>query len=328
MGKKIIIVLLVGLALAVPLAHAQQPKQIPRIGYVSGTGDANDQGPYVEALRQGLRQFGYVEGKNYLIEYRGAEGNLKRVPTLVNEFVELKVDVIIAPFPPAIRAAKQATKTIPIVMVASIDPVATGLVESLAHPGGNITGISTLSQDLSGKRLELLKEVVPRLSRVGVLLDIESHSSIMNLKEYETASGPLKIQIQSLEVRGINPDLKNAFQTGTKTRIGAMVTITNANLFLQQKQIADLAIKNRLPSIYHGSTWVDAGGLMSYSTDELGAFRRAATFVDKILKGTKPADLPVEQSVKFEFAINLKTAKALNLTIPALVLMRADKVIK
>jgi ABC-type uncharacterized transport system substrate-binding protein len=328
MGKKIIIVLLVGLALAFPLAHAQQPKRIPRIGYVSGTGDANNQGPYVEALRQGLRQFGYVEGKNYLIEYRGAEGNLKRVPTLVNEFVELKVDVIIAPFPPAIRAAKQATKTIPIVMVASIDPVATGLVESLAHPGGNITGISTLSQDLSGKRLELLKEVVPRLSRVGVLLDIESHSSVMNLKEYETASEPLKIQIQSLEVRGINPDLKNAFQTGTKTRIGAMVTITNANLFLQQKQIADLAIKNRLPSIYHGSTWVDAGGLMSYSTDELGAFRRAATFVDKILKGTKPADLPVEQSVKFEFAINLKTAKALNLTIPALVLMRADKVIK
>jgi putative ABC transport system substrate-binding protein len=328
MGKKIIVVLLVGLALAVPLAHAQQPKQIPRIGYVSGTGDANNQGPYVEALRQGLRQFGYVEGKNYLIEYRGAEGNLKRVPTLVNEFVELKVDVIIAPFPPAIRAAKQATKTIPIVMVASIDPVATGLVESLAHPGGNITGISTLSQDLSGKRLELLKEVVPRLSRVGVLLDIESHTSIMNLKEYETAAGPLKIQIQSLEVRGINPDLKNAFQTGAKTRIGAMVTITNANLFLQQKQIADLAIKNRLPSIYHGSTWVDAGGLMSYSTDELGAFRRAATFVDKILKGTKPADLPVEQSVKFEFAINLKTAKALNLTIPALVLMRADKVIK
>ena len=328
MGKKIIVVLVVGLALTVPLAHAQQPKQIPRIGYVSGTGDANNQGPYVEALRQGLRQFGYVEGKNYLIEYRGAEGNLKRVPTLVNEFVELKVDVIIAPFPPAIRAAKQATKTIPIVMVASIDPVATGLVESLAHPGGNITGISTLSQDLSGKRLELLKEVVPRLSRVGVLLDIESHISIMNLKEYETASGPLKIQIQSLEVRGINPDLKNAFQTGTKTRIGAMVTITNANLFLQQKQIADLAIKNRLPSIYHGSTWVDAGGLMSYSTDELGAFRRAATFVDKILKGTKPADLPVEQSVKFEFAINLKTAKALNLTIPPLVLMRATKVIK
>ena len=328
MGKKIVVVLVVGLALTVPLAHAQQPKQIPRIGYVSGTGDANNQGPYVEALRQGLRQFGYVEGKNYLIEYRGAEGNLKRVPTLVNEFVELKVDVIIAPFPPAIRAAKQATKTIPIVMVASIDPVATGLVESLAHPGGNITGISTLSQDLSGKRLELLKEVVPRLSRVGVLLDIENHSSIMNLKEYETASVPLKIQIQSLEVQGINPDLKNAFQTGTKTRIGAMVTITNANLFLQQKQIADIAIKNRLPSIYHGSTWVDAGGLMSYSTDELGAFRRAAAFVDKILKGTKPADLPVEQSVKFEFAINLKTAKALNLTIPPLVFMRATKVIK
>ena len=320
---------MIGLTFAsVSLTQAQQQKKMPRLGYVSGTGDATNQGPYVEALRQGLRQLGYVEGKNYLIEYRGAEGNLERVPTLVNEFVELKVDVVIAPFPPAIRAAKQATKTIPIVMVASVDPVATGLVESLAHPGGNITGISTLSEELSGKRLELLKEVVPRMSRVGVLLDIESPSSLRNLKEYETASRPLKIQIQSLEVQGINPDLKNAFQTATKTRVGAMITITNANLVLQQKHIADLAIKNRLPSMYHGSTWVDAGGLMSYSTDELGAFRRAASFVDKILKGTNPADLPVEQSTKFELAINLKTAKALNLTIPALVLMRADKMIK
>jgi putative ABC transport system substrate-binding protein len=329
MVKKAIFVLLLGLALAtVPSAEAQQPKKIPRIGYVSGTGDATNQGPYVGALRQGLQQFGYVEGKNYLIEYRGAEGNVERVPTLVNELVELKVDVVIAPFPPAIRAAKEATKTIPIVMVASIDPVATGLVASLAHPGGNITGISTLSQDLNGKRLELLKEVVPRLSRVGVLFDIENQASIVNLKEYETASRPLKIQIQSLEVRGINPDLKNAFQTATKTRVGAMITITNANLFLQQKHIANLAKRNRLPSMYQGSTWVDAGGLMSYSTDELGAFRRAAAFVDKILKGTKPADLPIEQSTKFEFVINLKTAKQIALNIPQSVLFRADKVIK
>jgi putative ABC transport system substrate-binding protein len=271
---------------------------------------------------------GYVEDKHYMIEYRGAEGKVERVPTLVNELVELKVDVLIAPLPPAIRAAKQATKTIPIVIVASVDPVATGLAESLAYPGGNITGISTLNQDVIGKRLELLKEVVPRVSRVGVLLDADGESSIMNLKEYETASAPLKIQIQPIQVRGINPDLKNAFQTAAKSRVGAMITITNANLFLQQKHIADLAIKNRLPSMYHGSTWVDAGGLMSYSTDELGAFRRAGAFVDKILKGTKPADLPIEQSTKFEFVINRKTAKQIGLDIPQSVLFRADKVIK
>jgi putative ABC transport system substrate-binding protein len=252
---------------------------------------------------------------------------VEHVSNLVNELVEQKVDVLIAPVPGAIRAAKQATKIIPIVMVAGIDPVATGLVESLAHPGGNITGISTLSIDLNGKRIELLKEVVPRLSRIGVLLDIESQSSIMNLKEYETASRLLKIQIQPLEVRGITPDLDKAFQSATKARVGAIITITNANLFVQQKRHADLAIKTRLPSMYRGSTWVESGGLMS-STDELGAFRRAATFVDKILKGTKPADIPVEQQTKFEFVINLKTAKQIGLTIPQTVLIRADKVIK
>jgi putative ABC transport system substrate-binding protein len=320
--------LLVVLLTSFNLAEAQQPTKIPRIGYVSGTGDATHQGPYVEALRQGLRQLGYVEGKNFAIEYRGAAGNVERVSNLVNELVEQKVDVLIAPIPGAIRAAKEATKTIPIVMVASIDPVATGLVESLAHPGGNITGISTLSLDLNGKRIELLKEAVPRLSRVAVLLDIESESSIMNLKEYETASRPLKIQIQSIEVRGIKPDLEKAFQTATKARVGAIITITNANLFLQQKRLADLAIKTKLPSMYQGSTWVEVGGLMSYSTDELGAFRRAATFIDKILKGTKPADIPVEQQTKFEFVINLKTAKQIGLTIPQKVLIRADKVIK
>jgi ABC-type uncharacterized transport system substrate-binding protein len=313
---------------ALPAAEAQQATRIPRIGYVSGTGDATNQGPYVEALRQGLRQFGYVEGKNFAIEYRGASGNVESVPNLVNDLVELKVDVLIAPIPNAIHAAKQATKTIPIVMVASIDPVAAGLVESLAHPGGNITGIFTLSLDLNGKRLELLKEVVPRLSRVGVLLDIESQSSIMNLKEYEAASRPLKIQIQSLEVRGIKPNLENAFRTATKAHVDAMITITNANLFLQQKHLADLALKTKLPSMFQGSTWVEVGGLMSYSTDELGAFRRAAAFVDKILKGTKPGDLPVEQPTKFELVINLKTARQIGLTIPQSVLYRADKVIK
>ena len=308
--------------------QAQQPTKVPRIGYVSGTGDAINQGPYVEALRQGLRERGYVDGKNITIDYRGAEGKLDRIPSIVQELVQLKVDVLIAPVPGAIRAAKQATKTIPIVMVAGMDPVATGLVDSLAHPGGNITGISTLSQDLNGKRLELLKEVVPRLSRVGILLDLESPSSVIHLKEYEAVGRAFKIQVQSLEVRGLKPDLESAFKTAAKARAGAIITITNANLYLQQKRIADLAIKNRLPSLFQGSTWVESGGLMSYSTDELGAFRRAAYYVDRILKGAKPADLPVEQPMKFEFVINLKTAKQIGLDIPQSVLFRADKVIK
>jgi len=316
------------LGMWVAVAHPQQPAKVPRIGYISGTGDATNQGPFVEALRQGLMKLGYVDGKHFRIEYRGAEGQVDRVPALVNELVQLQVDVLVVPLPNAIRAAKQATHTIPIVMVASLDPVAAGLVDSLARPGGNITGISTLAQDLNGKRLELLKELVPQLTRVGILLDIETPSSVVNLKDYESVAPALKIQIQTLEVRGLKPDLESAFQTATKARAGAIITITNANLYLQQKRIADLAIKNRLPSMFQGSTWVEAGGLMSYSSDELGAFRRAAYFVDRILKGAKPADLPVEQPLKFEFAINLKTAKQIGLNIPPLVLFRADKVVR
>jgi len=315
------------LALCVPV-DAQQPAKVPRIGYVSGTGDTTNQGPYVEALRQGLLKLGYIEGKHFTIEFRGAEGKLDQVPNLVNELVQLKVDVLIAPLPSAIRAAKQATKTIPIVMVAGIDPVAAGIVDSLAHPGGILTGISTLSHDLSGKRVELLKEVVPQLTRVAILVDLENSASVSHLKGYETVARALKIQIQTLEVRGLKPDLESALQTATKARADAIVTITNANLFLQQKRLAELAIKNRLPTIFQGSTWVESGGLMSYSTDEFGAFRRAAYYVDRILKGTKPADLPVEQSLKFEFVINLKTAKQIGLNIPQSVLFRADKVIK
>jgi len=308
--------------------HAQQPTKIARIGYVSGTGNPSNPGPYVEALRQGLRDLGYVEGKNIAIEYRGADGKPDRYPSLMNELVQLKVDVLVAPTLPAILAANQATKTIPIVMVTNTEPVAAGLIDSLARPGGNITGLSTLSQDLSGKRLELLTEVVPRLSRVAVLRDADSQNSAITFKEYEAAARALKVQLQSLDVRGHNPDLEGAFQAATKGRNNAIITITTASLFVQQKRIVDLAITNRLPSMYHGITWVESGGLMSYSTDDLAIYRRAATYVDKILKGTKPADLPVEQPTKFEFAINLKTAKALNLTIPPLVLFRADKVIK
>jgi putative tryptophan/tyrosine transport system substrate-binding protein len=308
-------------------ADAQQTIKIPRIGYVSGTGTSSDQGPYVEALRQGLRNLGYVEGKNFVIEYRGAEGNLERIQDLVNDLVQIKVDVIVAPVPGAIRAAKQASKTIPIVMVTGIDPVANGWVASLARPGGNITGIATLTQDLNGKRLELLTEVVPRLSHVAVLW-IPDPASTVNFKEYEAAARALKVQLQSLEQRSEAPDIEAAFKTAVKDRAGAVIVITTAALFIKQKQIADLAMKRRLPTMFQGSTWVDSGGLMSYSTNDVDALHRAAKYVDKILKGAKPADLPVEQPTKYEMVINLKTAQQIGLTIPQKVLVRADRVIK
>ena len=213
-------------------------------------------------------------------------------------------------------------------MVTSVDPIASKLVDNLARPGGNVTGISTLAQDLNGKRLELLAEVVPRLRRVGILRDVESENSLIQFKEYETKARILKIELQSLDLQGTNPDLEGAFLAATKANDDAIITITNANLFMQQKRLVDLALKNRLPSMFQGSTWVDAGGLISYSTDEFGAFRRAAVYVDKILKGAKAADLPVEQLAKFEFVINLKTAKQIGLNIPQSVLYRADRVVK
>jgi ABC-type uncharacterized transport system substrate-binding protein len=329
MKKKITVLALCTLLFALSFsAAAQQPTKIPRIGYVSGTGDSNNPGPYVEALRQGLQDLGYIEGKNIVIEYRGAEAKPERIPSLVAELVQLKVDVLVVPIPSAIRAAKQATRTIPIIMVTSEDPVTTGIVDSLARPGKNITGFATLQRELSGKRLELLAEVVPGISRVGILRNPDQEGAAIGFKEYEAAARGLKIQLQSLDVRGLNPDLEGAFQAAAKGRASALITVTNANLFLQQKRIADLAIKNRLPSMYQGSSWVEAGGLMSYSANDLAVFRRAATYVDKILKGAKPADLPIEQPTKFEFVINLKTVKALNLTIPQSVLFRADKVVK
>ena len=298
------------------------------LGLGSGTGSESNPGPYVEALRQGLRDLGYVDGKNIAIEYRGAEGKLERVPSLVTELVRLEVDVLVVPIRPAILAAKQATKTIPIVMVTGGDPVATGLIDSLARPGGNVTGVSTLNRELIGKRLELLTEVIPNLSRVGVLQNQDEPAALDTLKEHETEARALKIQVQSLQVSGQNPDVEGAFRVAVKKGVNALITVTSAPLFLQRKRIADLSIKNRLPSMYQGRDWIEAGGLMSYSTSDLEAFRRAAYYVDKILKGTKPADLPVEQATKFELVINLKTAKALGLTIPPLVFMRADKVIK
>jgi putative ABC transport system substrate-binding protein len=275
-----------------------------------------------------MRELGYTEGKNFIIEYRGAEGRLENLPSIVDELMRLKVDVLVLPLVGALAAAKKVTKTIPIVMVTQVDPVAAGLVASLARPGGNITGLATLQRDLSGKRLELLSEVVPRLSRVGILRNADEAVSMLGFMEYETAANALKIQVQSLEVRRSGPDLEEPFKEALKSRTGAVITITSNPLFSNSKKVAQLAIKHGLPSMYEGSSWVDDGGLISYSANDIELFRRAATYVDKILKGAKPADLPIEQPTKFELVINLKTAKQIGLTIPPNVLARADRIIK
>ena len=282
----------------------------------------------VEAFRRGLRDLGYVEGKNILVEYRYIEGDRDRIPSLVAELLQLNVDILVATSPPTIRAAKQATKTIPIVIVTPQDPVATGAVDSLARPGGNITGLTTLTRELSGKSLELLKEVIPTISRVGVLAVAGPTVPGNALKEYEAAGRALKIPIQSLLVRSPNPDIEGAFREAAKGRVTALVAARNNVLAPHTKKIADLAIQNRLPSMLERSDYAEAGGLMSYGANDAEQFRRAAYYVDKILKGAKPAELPVEQPTKFEFIINLKTAKQIGLIIPPNVLARADRVIR
>jgi len=304
-------------------AEAQQATKIPRIGFVAGT-----HGPSVGAFQRGLRDLGYIEGKTILIEYRFTEGNEDRTSSVVAEILQLKVDVFVSLQVPAIRAAKKATRTIPILMVITGDPVALGLVDSLARPGGNVTGVTRLIRELSGKRLEILKEMVPTISRVGVLSDVNNPNANDLFKEYEAAARPLKIPLQSLEVRGPNPDLEGAFQAAAKGRASAIITTRNPVLVRNAKRIANLAIKNRLPLMVEGSDFVEAGALASYATDDVENFNRAAVYVDKILKGTKPADLPVEQPKKFEFVVNLKTAKQIGLTIPQSVLFRADRVIR
>jgi putative ABC transport system substrate-binding protein len=323
-----IFVLVVKFVFGGAVAQAQPVGKIPRVGYLTAGGDPKTPGPEVDVFRQGLRDLGYVEQKNILLEYRGAEGKQDRIPSLVAQLVQLKVDAIVITSLPAIRAAKQATKTIPIVMVTTVDPVATGLVDSLARPGGNITGITRLTRELSGKRLELFKEAVPGISRAGVLWEADIPAPAMSFKEYEAAAPVLKVVLQSLEVRGPNPDLERAFQAMTKARADALLTIFGPVLGRHTNRITELAINNRLPSMHDRSDWVEVGGLMSYSAKESDNFRRAAIFVDKILKGTKPADLPVEQPTKFELVINLKTAKQIGVTIPPNVLARADKVIR
>ena len=330
MSRRVLVLfcLLITVLLITGFAEAQQLAKIPRIGFLSGSGDPNTPGLQLDAFRRGLRELGYIEGKNILVEYRYVEGRVDRIPSLVAELMQLKVDVFISGNLVAIRAAKQATKTIPIVMLITTDPVATGLIDSLARPGGNVTGLTRLTRELSGKRLESLKEVVPGISRVGVLDDADAPVQTKGFKDYSAAAHALKIRLQSLEVRGPNPDFEGAFQAAAKGRVSALVTVRTPLLIGYRKQIADLAIKNQLPSMSEGSDYVEAGGLMSYTADDAESFRRAAAFVDKILKGAKPSDLPVEQPTKFELVINLKTAKQIGLTIPPSVLARADKVIR
>jgi putative tryptophan/tyrosine transport system substrate-binding protein len=315
-------------ALSVP-TQAQQPAKLPRIGFVSARAAPTSTTPdsSADALRQGLRNLGYIEGKNIVIEYRYFEGKVDRIPSLVAELLQLKLDVLVSVNTLAIRAFKQETKTIPIVIVINDDPVTTGIVDSLARPGGNVTGLTRFTRELSGKRLELLKEAVPKISRVGVLDDASTDIGT-SFQDFEPAARALNIQLQSLEVRGPNPDLAGAFQAAVKGRVDGLITVRTALLISYRKQIADLVLKNRLPSMSEGGDFVEAGGLMSYSSSDAEVFRRAAYYVDKILKDAKPADLPVEQPTKFEFVINMKTAKQIGLTIPPNVLARADKVIR
>ena len=307
-------------------AHAQQAKKVPRIGFLSGVSPSVISAR-VEAFRQGLRELGYVEGKNIVIEWRYAEGKPDRLPALAAELVHLKVDVIVSSAPPNTRSAKQATATIPIVMAFDDDPVGSGFVASLARPGGNITGLSTFAPEISGKQLELLREIVPKLSRVAVLGNATFPGNPQALREINLAADAFGVQLQYLEV-GAPKDIETALQAASKERAEAVLVVSAAVLFSQRKQIVDLAIKNRLPAIYNRPEYIEDGGLVFYGVSYTDLFRRAATYVDKILKGTKPADLPVEQPMKFELIINLKAAKQIGLTIPPNVLARADKVIR
>jgi ABC-type uncharacterized transport system substrate-binding protein len=310
-------------------AEAQQPGKVPRVGILSpGSREPDSYLQLLEAFRQGLRDLGYVEGKNIMLEYRYAEGKLDRMPALVAELVELKPAAIVLSSFVAIRAAKQATKTIPIVMILSVDPVAAGIVDSLARPGGNITGLALLTRDLSAKRLELLTEVLQKKSRVAGLWDSDAPGPKIAFEEYKAAAPSMNLQLQSLEVRGPTPDFAAAFQAAAEGHAQALITIRNPLLARYMKHIATLAIKSRLPSMCEEGQYVESGCVMSYAASDSDRWRRAATYVDKILKGNKPADLPVEQPTKFEFVINLKTAKVLGLTIPQSVLFRANRVIK
>jgi len=311
--------------LAAPLAaEAQQAGKVPRIGYIRAEGPpAAD----IEAFRQGLREHGYVEGKNIVVEYRWADGNEQRLRAIVAELIRVKVDLIVTSAPAATRAAKEAATTIPIVMVLVADPVAFGFVASLARPGGNVTGFAFLLPELSGKRLQLLKDAIPGLSRVAVLWNAINSYKAFDLKEVQAVARASRVAVQTLPVRGPD-DFADAFEAAVKSGAGGLITLDDPFTIAHRTRIVNLALKYRLPAVYGVRPFADAGGLMTYGPDRVDQNRRAATYVDKILRGAKPADLPVEQPTKFELVINLKTAKALGLTIPQSLLLRADAVIQ
>ena len=329
MKKKITVLTLCAMLFALcTSAQAQQPGKIPRIGYLSPGSGAAEHSPRAQAFRQGLRDLGYVEGKNIAIEHRDAEGKLDRLPDLAAELVRMKVDVIVTGGNSAIRAAKKATSAIPIVMPHTADPVGDGFVVSLARPGGNITGLtSSAGYELFGKRLELLKETIPKTDRVAVLRDPANLGTAQSLKETETAARSLKVDVESLEVRN-SKDFEAAFQAAVAKHVDALMVLAGGLFNSHRSRIVNLAAKSRLPVMYSEQEYVLVGGLVSYATNIEDLYRRAAIYVDKILKGAKPADLPIEQPRKFELVINLSAAKQIGLTIPPSVLYRADKVIR
>jgi putative ABC transport system substrate-binding protein len=324
--KFLIWLLATGLLITAQSAEAQEGKKVPRIGFLSA-GSSSTYSPRIEAFRQGLRELGYAEGKNVTIQPRFAEGKLERVPDLAAELVRLKPDVIVTWGVPQLVAAKQASSTIPIVAGGAGDLVSAGLVASLARPGGNITGLTSIRSDLVGKQLELLKEAVPGLTRVGILWHAADPSGTHDFKLTEVTAQVLGVQVQPLEVRRPE-EFEGAFKAATGARVHAMMILQSNLTNTHLKRIVDVATKNRLPSMLGESGLMDSGGLMSYGPNYADLSRRAATYVDKILKGAKPADLPVEQPTKFEFVINLKAAKQIGLTIPPNVLARADRVIR
>lgn len=311
------------------LAEAQQPtKTMPRIGFIFTSGGPGDPLPWFDAFQQALRDLGYMDGKNILIERRYAEGRLDRMSVFVNEFVQQKVDVILGTSNVVIRAAKEATKTTPIVMISSVDPVAAGYADSFAHPGGNITGLAWLLRDISAKRVELLKELLPKLSKVGILWDADGPGPAIAAKEYEAATRAFKIDLRSLPIRGPNPDFALALQTAKTARLDALIVVANPLMAQQAKEVFELTAKYRLPSITEARHYVEAGGLMSYGANVSDLYRRAAGYVVEILRGAKPGDLPVKLAEKFEIFVNLKTAEKIGVAMPQHLLLQSDKVIK
>jgi putative tryptophan/tyrosine transport system substrate-binding protein len=317
---------LIAMLVALELSAHAQPKKIPLVGILVA-GSASSDAARIEAFREGLREIGYVDGKDIVLEYRYADGKLDRLADLAAALTQLKVEVMVTAGPAATRAARAATQTIPIVMAQVNDPVGAGFVASLARPGGNITGLSVMAPELSGKQLELLKETIPKLSRVAAFGTSSTPGTTEALKETELAASALHLQLQFIDV--VAPkEIDLAFRTASKGHADALLMVNSPVLFVQQGHLADLAAKNRLPAMYFDREFVEHGGLMSYASNVADLWRRAATHVDKILKGTKPADIPVEQPTKFEFVVNLKAAKQIGLTIPPNVLARADRVIK